>query len=125
MALNIQRLVGTAFSIGKALVPDAFGSSTVRLGPVPVVNPTTDTASTTWAHTITDVDLLEYDNQKERDSPESPEGTLKTFALQGSLVPAGAEVNQTGQIESAGTIWQIYRTSSDPAGGLFLLFARR
>lgn len=126
MGLDVQGLVGVAFGIAKALVPDAFPSSTVRLGPTSVVDPVTEIAVVTWAVELTGLDsLLGYDDSNERTDKTAPDQNLRTFALQNSLVPDGTLAHQSGEIVTEGKTWQVYRVETDPSRSLVLFYCNR
>lgn len=126
MSLPIDKLVQTAFAVGKGLVPQAIKSGTIRLGGSSAVDPETESVTTTWAHHLTGIDLLGYSDENEREQAANPERTLKTFAAKGADIPADAEATQSGEIvDDQGLVWQVYRVERDPAKGLFLFRCRR
>jgi hypothetical protein len=124
MALDLTSLISMGFAVAKELVPDAFDSSTVRLGPTSAVDVVEDTAATTWLVELAGVSLFGFDDADERKA--LPVDTKqRSFLLEAADYPAGAPFSQTGQVETSdGVIWEVYRAEVAPGGGVVIFYGR-
>lgn len=122
MAINVQELASAGLSLAKTLVPSAFEQVTIRLAPTYSRNLSQDTESTSWG-VDTQITVLRFDDEEKR--PNQLTGNVKSFLVELADLPAGAEVEQDGQIEeSNGNLWEIYNIETDPTRSIAVVKTR-
>lgn len=124
MSLDIQAIAQTGLALAKSLAAQAFVTVTIRMGPTRgTYDPANDShATTTWAQEVS-LQALPYDDENER-RDEPLETNMRTFLVDMSdLEDSG--IDQNGQIDEGGTIWNIYRTEIDPSRSVVLFYTRR
>lgn len=124
MALALKELSKVGFATAKALVPDAFPTTTVKLGPTNTVDPITNTAAQTWDFEFTGP-IFAFDDESKRE--EFPAETkLRTFLLDPNDFPgAASEFAQDGIVETGAEVWNVFRVTRAPADAIIQVFARR
>jgi hypothetical protein len=128
MALDLQSLAQTAFTLAKDLAGQAFEPITLRINPTVSISIADDLESTTWEHEVSVAKALRFDESDERIS-SLPEFRLKNFLVDISDLPDGLaldKINQNSEIVTAdGVAWEVYQADVDPTGSAATFFTRR
>ena len=122
--MGLAAIARAAASIGFAAAGDTKVSVTVKTGPTPVHDTTTDLSTVTWTHTTEGVQGFLYDaEEKEGKDAKTSKVRKKTLLLQGADLPAPP--TEESVIIIGADQWEVSNVETDPAAATHNLSLRR
>lgn len=132
MSLDITALAKGGWTIAKRVAASVMSDATVYVGNTPTVDPSNDTATPTWAHTVNLTKAALFYGRKlvdEQDAAEETRGATARVTeakiVIGVADMGGVTPDTDSQVAIAGETWSVYEVSTPPGGAIYLLTVRK